>query len=87
VHCAGRYDNTTQGFIAHAQKTAMLFVVVLAVWALSGFGYFWPAWVLLFAGLKLGAHARRVYVHRADFDGDGFDAEFDGADAPDSHFV
>jgi hypothetical protein len=59
--CAHRYDNTREGFIAHAQKSAVLFAIVLGIWALTGFVGFWPGWVLLFCGLKLGAHARRVY--------------------------
>jgi hypothetical protein len=62
-----RYDNTSEGFVAHAQKAAGILFVVLAVWALTGFGGFWPGWVLLFLGLSLGKHARQVYGRdRAD---------------------
>lgn len=56
-----RYADTQQAFIAHAQKAAGIFFITLVVWALSGAGYFWPGWVLLVMGLKLGNHARRVY--------------------------
>jgi Domain of unknown function (DUF1707) len=28
-------------------------VLLLAIWAISGFGYFWPAWVLVWWGLAL----------------------------------
>ncbi len=63
--CSRQYDDTTEGFLAHAQKTGTIFFISLMIWALAGFGYFWPAWVLLFCGVKLGAHARRVYFEPA----------------------
>jgi len=63
-----------EAFIEHAQKTAAVFVIVLVVWAASGFGYFWPGWVLLFLGLKLGNHARRAYGGSAADDPDDVEA-------------
>lgn len=39
---------------------AILWLFMIAVWALSGAGYFWPAWVIigtLFAGFTLGWRA------------------------------
>jgi hypothetical protein len=59
--CSANHDDTTDGFIAHAQKTGTIFFVSLLIWAVAGFGYFWPMWVLLVCGFKLGVHARRVY--------------------------
>lgn len=32
----------------------------VVVWALSGGGYFWPAWVLLWGGFAMGFRARRA---------------------------
>jgi hypothetical protein len=32
--------------------------LLIAIWALSGFGYFWPAWPLLGWGLALATQAR-----------------------------
>ena len=31
----------------------MVSVLLLAIWALGGFGYFWPAWVLVWWGFAL----------------------------------
>lgn len=62
---ANKYDNSPDGFIAHAQKTGSIFFLSLVIWAVAGFGYFWPAWVLLVCGMKLGVHARRVYFEPA----------------------
>jgi hypothetical protein len=73
--CAHRSDNTRQGFIAHAQKSAVLFAIVLGIWAVTGFMGIWPVWVLLFCGLKLGAHARRVYSGGSFTDDDADDAD------------
>jgi hypothetical protein len=61
-----RSGDSKEAFIQHAQKMAGVFVVVLFIWAVTGFGAFWPGWVLLFGGLKLGNHARRVYGGGAD---------------------
>lgn len=63
--CSAKHDDTTEGFIDHAQRAGMIFFAVVAVWAVAGFGFFWPAIVLLVGGMKLGAHARRVYFEPA----------------------
>ena len=63
--CSAKYDNTTDGFIAHAQRTGAIFFLSLVIWAVAGFGSFWPALVLLVLGMKLGVHARRVYFEPA----------------------
>jgi signal transduction histidine kinase len=47
----------SRGFAMHAGVSLVLFVEVVAIWALSGAGYFWPAWVLLGLGVMLGVHA------------------------------
>lgn len=73
-----QYGDSKAEFVAHAQKTATLFFIVVMIWAATGFGAFWPAWVLLFAGLKLGNHARRVY-------GGGSEAAADNAEPVDTY--
>ncbi len=48
---------------AHAALYASLTVAVLAIWALTGAGTFWPAWLVVPGALLLGWHAvvsRRV---------------------------
>jgi UDP-N-acetylmuramyl pentapeptide phosphotransferase/UDP-N-acetylglucosamine-1-phosphate transferase len=41
-----------------AKQTAVVFllisVVLIAIWALSGMGYFWPAWPIAGMGIGLG---------------------------------
>jgi hypothetical protein len=41
--------HTGHGWAALAQVS----VVLIAIWALSGAGYFWPAWVMVWWGLAL----------------------------------
>ncbi len=59
--CARRYGTSRQGFIEHAQRTGVLAVVMLAIWAVSGFAMAWPLIVIAVAGAKLGMHARQAY--------------------------
>ena len=35
--------------------------LLIAIWALSGRGYFWPIWVIVFWGLGLAMHAWTVF--------------------------
>lgn len=60
--CHAKYEDSHRGFVQHAQKAAAVVLVCLFIWAATGFGYFWPVWVMLFVGLGLGGHARRVYL-------------------------
>ncbi|HVY97161.1 MAG TPA: histidine kinase, partial [Solirubrobacterales bacterium] len=41
---------------AHAAVSATLAAIVLAIWAATGGGYFWPAWVWLGLAIPLGLH-------------------------------
>jgi hypothetical protein len=41
---------------AHAAVSATLAAIVLGVWAATGGGYFWPAWVWLGLAIPLGLH-------------------------------
>jgi hypothetical protein len=55
----------------------VLWLFMIAVWALSGQGYFWPAWVIigtLFAGAALGW---RAYGPRSTGPGEPTQAEID----------
>jgi hypothetical protein len=44
-------------FIVHARTFVVINVFLVGVWALSGAGYFWPAWVVLGWGLAIVLHA------------------------------
>jgi hypothetical protein len=47
----------------HASKMGTIVLICLAIWLVTGAGYFWPAWVLAFGVVKVGLHAREVYSH------------------------
>src|SRR4030088_3563935 len=42
--------------------SALLAFVMIVIWATTGAGYFWPMWVWLGLGIKLGLH---VAIRRA----------------------
>ena len=46
----------------------MLVVLCIAVWLVTGAGYFWPMWVLLWAVFTIGVRARRAYGINYDDD-------------------
>ena len=53
----------------HAGLSALLGLVVIVIWAATGAGYFWPAWVCLGVGLPVAIHgvaqaSRRVRAGR-----------------------
>ena len=59
-----------RGVMRHASRVGTIVVVCLAIWLLTGAGYFWPGWVLAFGVLRIGMHASAVYGRplRADAD-------------------
>ena len=46
-----------QALLVHAQVTGLVGAILIVVWALAGFGTFWPAWAMFGLALALGAHA------------------------------
>jgi len=65
-------------FLVEARKLGSIFLLCVAIWLISGAGYFWPVWVLLFVGLKLGHLARHAYGTSASDDRyDRDDVDFD----------
>jgi signal transduction histidine kinase len=46
----------------HFALTALVAVVMTVIWAGSGFGYFWPAWVVTAIAVPLALH---LVIHRA----------------------
>jgi hypothetical protein len=59
-----------RGVMRHASQFGMIVFVCVAIWLLTGAGYFWPGWVLAFGVLRIGMHASDVYGRplRADTD-------------------
>ena len=54
----------------HASRVGTIVFVCVAIWLLTGAGYFWPGWVLAFGLLRFGVHAHDVYGRplRAEID-------------------
>lgn len=48
-------------FVVHARSYAVVNGFLIGVWALTGFGYFWPAWVILGWGLALVFHSMATF--------------------------
>lgn len=48
-------------FVSHATRFGAILTICVAVWLVTGAGYFWPVWVLLFGALSLGRRARDAY--------------------------
>ena len=54
-------ERRERAFVHHAQRSGTILLICLAIWLFTGAGYFWPVWVLLFVGIKVGLHAWHVY--------------------------
>jgi hypothetical protein len=54
-------ERRERNFVQHAQKAGTILLICLSIWLLTGAGYFWPVWVMLFLGLRVGIHAWHVY--------------------------
>jgi hypothetical protein len=48
-------------FIDDASRFGVVVAICLAIWVVSGMGYFWPAWVIVIGGFKLAARARDTF--------------------------
>ncbi len=51
-----------QALVARAASFGFAFTVLVAIWALTGHGYFWPVWPLLALLLALGLQAWRLFA-------------------------
>ena len=51
-------------FKAHVVAYCAVNAMLIAIWALTGAGYFWPGWVLLGMGVGLVLHAWNVFFRR-----------------------
>jgi signal transduction histidine kinase len=50
-------DPVKRAFVADAGTCGVLVGICIIVWALAGFGYFWPIWPILGLGTLVGLHA------------------------------
>ncbi|MEZ5233604.1 MAG: 2TM domain-containing protein [Acidimicrobiia bacterium] len=51
-------------FRNHLAAYVIVNAMLLAVWALSGGGYFWPGWILAGWGIGVAFNAYGVYLER-----------------------
>jgi signal transduction histidine kinase len=66
-HPAYWYErNLDRGFAIHAGVWLSLLGFLVGAWAASGFGYFWPMWVVLLAAVALGPHAAVLLARAPD---------------------
>ncbi len=57
-------------FRIHFTVYVIVNAILVAIWALSGAGYFWPVWPLLGWGIGVAFHALSVYTDRKITEGD-----------------
>jgi hypothetical protein len=51
-------------FSSHLVVFIVVNAFLVAAWAITGTGYFWPAWVLAAWGVGLVLHAWETFLHR-----------------------
>src|SRR5262249_22006716 len=61
---ARRRVQAKRDFASHVVAYVVVNAFLVAVWAITGAGYFWPAWVLAGWGAGLVLHAWDVYWRR-----------------------
>jgi hypothetical protein len=59
-----------RAFSSHVASYVVVNAFLIAIWAFTGGGYFWPAWVLGGWGIGLVLHAWEVFVRRPVTDAD-----------------
>jgi hypothetical protein len=57
-------------FSGHVAAYVVVNAMLIGIWAITGAGYFWPAWVLLGWGVGLALNAWDVYFRREITDAD-----------------
>jgi len=61
---ARRRVQAKREFVSHIIAYVVVNVFLVAVWAFTGAGYFWPAWVIAGWGVGLVLHAWDVFLRR-----------------------
>ncbi len=51
-----RHDLARRAFAEHLRVYLMVMVLLVAIWALTGMGYFWPVWPALGWGIGIACH-------------------------------
>jgi hypothetical protein len=53
-------------FIVHARAYVVVNAFLIAIWAMTGAGYFWPAWVILGWGLAVVLQAMATFARSSN---------------------
>jgi hypothetical protein len=61
---ARRRVQARRDFGSHLLAYVVVNMSLVAVWAFTGAGYFWPAWVICLWGIGLVLHAWDVFMRR-----------------------
>jgi hypothetical protein len=61
---ARRRVQTRRDFVSHIAAYVVVNVFLVGVWAFTGAGYFWPAWVIGGWGAGLVLHAWDAFLRR-----------------------
>jgi len=61
---ARKHLQAKQDFMSHLVAFTVVNAGFVAVWAMSGGGYFWPAWILGLWGAGLILHAWDTFIRR-----------------------
>ena len=53
-------------FVIHARTYVVINAFLIAIWAMAGGGYFWPAWVILGWGVAVVLQAMATFAHSSN---------------------
>jgi hypothetical protein len=62
-----RREAARRAFAEHLRTYVMVMVLLVAIWALTGMGYFWPIWPALGWGIGIWCHAASTPRRRGRF--------------------
>jgi hypothetical protein len=60
IRTVGRRRGAQRAFLGHATTWLAVSLMLVAIWAVTGFGEFWPVWAIGFWGLAVFRHGRAV---------------------------
>ncbi len=70
VERADRHDRIQRvartAFVIHARTYVAVNAFLVAVWAMAGAGYFWPAWVIISWGLAVVLQAMATFARSSN---------------------
>jgi hypothetical protein len=53
-------------FVFHARTYVVINGLLIAIWAMAGGGYFWPAWVIMGWGVAVVLQAMATFARTSD---------------------